>query len=382
VGLPESLLHMQREGTLVRKHFDRTVRKHLHRAALGLTTAALVGGTLATPAQAATGRAKAATDWLSGQLDAGLVTSEFNVGEGWQSYTDHGLTLDVYFAFDTLDVRAGKKARIIRAMEPEVDNYTVAFGTTYAGAVGKLLTAVRDQRIAPADYGDGSLLTTLEGLLVTSGTEEGRAKDSGAGADTSNAFGQSYVATALARSGSEWKNEAVRFLRRQQCDAGYFRELMTPDGSCDGGTGPASRPSVEATATAAMALMDAAPRLAAGPRKRAKSAAADAVRWLVTRQVGSGTFKGGRDTNATGLAATALGEAGKKKRAAEAASWVADLQVTRKLVRTTRFRARDLGAIAYDRTAFADGRSSGIARADRYQWRRATAQAAPALDHR
>jgi hypothetical protein len=359
------------------------VRKHLHRAVLGLTTAALVGGTLATPAHAATGRARAATDWLSDQLDAGLVTSEFNVGQGWQSYTDHGLTLDVYFAFDTLDVRAGQKARIIRAMEPEVDNYTgAAFGTTFAGAVGKLLTAVRDQGIAPAEYGDGTLLTTLEGLVVTSGSEKGRAKDSGAGSDTSNSFGQSYVATALARSGSEWENEAVRFLRRQQCDAGYFRELMTPDGSCEVGSGPASRPSVEATATAAMALMDAAPRLAAGPRKRAKGAAADAVRWLVTRQVGSGTFKGGRDTNATGLAATALGEAGKKKRAAKAASWVADLQVTRKLVRTTKFRARDFGAIAYDRAAFTDGRTSGIARADRYQWRRATAQAAPALDHR
>jgi hypothetical protein len=358
------------------------VRKHLHRAVLGLTTAALLGGTLTTPASAATGRATAATDWLSGQLDAGLVTSEYNVGSGWQSYTDHGLTLDFYYAFDILDVRAGKKSRIIRALESEVDNYTgAAFGTTYAGAVGKLLTAVRDQGIAPADYGDGTLLSTLEGLVVTSGAEKGRAKDSGS-PDTSNTFGQSYVATALARSGSEWENEAVGFLRLQQCDAGYFREVMTSDGSCDSGAGPASRPSVEATATAALALLDAAPRLKAAPRRSAKAAAADAVRWLVSRQVGSGTFKGGRDTNATGLAATALGEAGRTKRAAKAASWVAGLQVTRKLVRTTKFRARDLGAIAYDADAFADGRSSGIARADRYQWRRATAQAAPALDYR
>ena len=56
--------------------------------------------------------------------------------------------------------------------------------------------------------------------------------------------------------------------------------------------------------------------------------------------------------------------------------------MTGKLVRTTSFRARDLGAIAYDRAAFKDGRASGIARADVYQWRRATAQAAPALDYR
>ena len=368
----------------MRKHSNRSVRKHLHRAVVGLATAALVGGTVTTPAHAATARATAATDWLSGQLDGGLVSSEYNLGDGsgWQSYTDYGLTLDVYFAFDTLDVRARKRSRIISALESEVDNYTgAAFGVTYAGAVGKLLTAVERQGIAPSEYGDGTLLSTLEGLVVKSGDEAGRAKDAGT-PDTSNTFGQSFVATALARSGSAWEDEAVGFLRRQQCDTGSFRELMTADGGCEGGAGPASRPSVEATATAAMALMDAAPRLAAGPRKRAQAAAADAVRWLVTRQVASGTFKRGRDTNATGLAATALGEAGKRKRAAKAASWVAGLQVTRKLVRTTKFRARDLGAIAYDAAAFADGRTAGIARADRYQWRRSTAQAAPALDYR
>jgi hypothetical protein len=368
----------------VRKHSNRTVRKHLQRAVLGLATASLVGGTLTTPAHAATGRANAATTWLSGQLDGGLVSSEYNLGDGsgWQSYTDYGLSLDVYFAFDTLDARAGKRARIIRALEPEMDSYTgAAFDVTYAGAVGKLLTAVQHQGIAPADYGDGTLLATLEGLVVQTGAEAGRAKDAGT-ADTSNTFGQSYVATALARAGSEWEKEAVRFLRLQQCDDGAFRELMTAAGGCAGGTGPASRPSIETTATATLALLDAAPRLAAGPRKRAKAAAADAVRWLMTRQVASGTFKRGRDTNATGLAATALGEAGKRNRAAMAASWVAGLQVTRKLVRTTKFRARDLGAIAYDEAVFKVGRKSGIARADRYQWRRATAQAAPALDHR
>jgi hypothetical protein len=368
----------------VRKHSNRTVRKHLHRAVLGLTTAALVGGTFAAPAEAATARAKTSTTWLSAQLDGGLISSEYNLGDGsgWQSYTDYGLSLDVYFAFDTLDVRAGKRSRIISALEPEVDNYTgAAFGVTYAGAVGKLLTAVQHQGIAPAKYGDGTLLSTLEGLVVGTGDETGRAKDAGT-SDTSNTFGQSYVATALARAGSEWEDEAVGFLRRQQCDTGSFRELMTAAGGCSGGSGPASRPSVEATATAALALMDAAPRLAAGPRRQAKAAAADAVRWLVTRQVASGTFKGGRDTNATGLAATALGEAGKKKRAAKAGSWVGKLQVTKKLVRKTKFRARDLGAIAYDAAAFADGRKSGIARADRYQWRRSAAQAAPALDYR
>jgi len=202
----------------VRKHSNRTVRKHLHRAVLGLTTAALVGGTLVTPAHAATGRAKAATDWLSSQLDGGLVSTEYNLGDGsgWQSYTDYGLSLDVYFAFDTLDVRTAKRRQIIRALEPEVDSYTgAAFGVTYAGAVGKLLTAVQHQGIAPANYGDGTLLTTLEGLVVENGPETGRAKDAGT-SDTSNAFGQSYVATALARAGSEWEDEAVDFLLLQQ----------------------------------------------------------------------------------------------------------------------------------------------------------------------
>ena len=49
------------------------------------------------------------------------------------------------------------------------------------------------------------------------------------------------------------------------------------------------------------------------------------------------------------------------------------------LVTSSSFKKADKGAIAYSKASFADGKSSGIERGKRYEWRRSTAQAAPAL---
>ncbi len=363
----------------------RSSTRPLRRALLGLTTgltaAALVAGGAVTPAQAATAEARVSSDWLATQLDDGLVVSEYYDGSAYQQYTDFGLTLDVYYAFGQAGVKAPRRTAILAAIEPRAAEYTDAFGTTYAGAMGKLLTAVESAGIDPASYGTGDLVSRLESLVVTTGAETGRAKDDTTFSDSSNTFGQAYVATGLAAAGSALADEATAFLLQQQCAAGFFRQGMdSADFTCDGGTPEQSAPSIDATATAAIAAHALSVAGPASERADARKAFKKAVAWLASRQVASGTFAGGRNSNSTGLAATALGIAGKDVRAAKAAAWVDGLRVTRALVRATKYRPRDLGAVAFDRGALSAGKRDGITRDNRYEWRRATAQAAPALD--
>jgi hypothetical protein len=368
----------------MRTSLRRTLTTTATRAAVAVTAVALAGsGALVVPADASPTSDKSA-GWLSRQLQGGLVVSEYKDQNGhWQQYTDHGLTLDVYYALGQLDTRAAKRAAILDALEPVMHDYVDAFGTRYAGAIGKLLTAVEAASRNPRTYGDEDLVAGLEALVVTSGDEAGRAKDDSDFGDSSNTFGQAYVATALAGASSSLADEATTFLLKQQCAAGYFRENMqSSDFTCDGGTGGQSAPSVDATATAALAAFALA---FAGPQQTRPAAARafrDAVSWLVSKQRANGSFVGNgtQNTNSTGLAASVLLAAGKTAKARAAARWIHHFQVTRRLVRATGYTSADLGAIAYDADAFKAGKRKGITRGARYEWRRATAQAAPALD--
>ncbi len=365
-------------------------RKPLRRLVLLASSAALVtSGALVAPAQAATPRATTprattSSDWLVSQMNArDLVRTEYSNGDGtFSGYTDFGLSLDFFLAFEQLGVRAGKRAAILDAIEPRSEEYTDAFGTTYAGALGKLLTAVEIAGIDPSTYSTGDLVQRLEDLVVTAGPEEGRAKDNPDGDfESSNTFGQSFVATALVGADSPLADETLDFLLKQQCAAGYYREKMdSADGTCDGGTAAQRKSSLDATATAAVALRALSTVGPLEQRERARESFRDAIAWMVTRQADSGTFLAGRNTNSTGLAASAFIAAGRLNRAKLAARWIDDLRVNQRDIRTTAYRAGDLGAIAYDRTAFKRGESRGITRGDRYVWRRSTAQAAPALD--
>ena len=373
----------------MRTSLRRTLTRSATRAAVAVTAVALAGsGALVAPADASSAASDASTDWLVGQLADGLMVSEYNLhdGSGWQQYTDYGLTLDAYFALQQLRVKPGKRQAILDAIEPHSSEYTDAFGTRYAGALGKLLTAVLFEGGDPSTYGDDTnrdLLSDLEDLVVTSGPEQGRAQDDPSTSDTSNTFGQSYVATALTHARSPLADDATRFLLKQQCANGYFREGMdSGDFTCDGGTRQESKASVDATATVAIALGDLGEELDGRLQRRVRRASDNAVAWLVSTQKNNGSFVGNgtANTNSTGLAAFALRLGGKRAKATRAAEWVDGLRVTRRVVRTSAYRARDVGAIAYDRAAFDAGKAAGIARADRYQWRRSTAQAAPALD--
>ena len=377
MGAFRSLLP-QREGRTMRIPARRT----LTRLALGATVVALAGsGSLVAPATARSTAAGTSAGWLADQLTNGLVVSEYNDGTQWVRYKDYGLSLDVYLALTQLGARPAKADSILDAIEPRVHRYVGSTGALYAGAIGKLLTAVETDRRDPRTYGDEDLVADLEGLVVTSGPETGRAKDSG-GTDYSNTFGQAFAATALAGAGSSLADEATTFLLKQQCSAGFFRENMeSSDFTCDSGDANQSAPSVDATATAALAANSLAVLGPPSVQDAAAHAAHRAVRWLVAHQKANGSFVGNgvANANSTGLAATVLSVAGKQAKARAAAEWISGLRVTPKLARTTAFRAADVGAIAYNGKALKAGKAHGITRDARYQWRRATAQAAPAL---
>jgi hypothetical protein len=329
-----------------------------------------------------TARAQAATDWLADQLTPGdLVQSGYESQGTWVTYIDHGLTLDVFFAFKDLGVKRKLREGILDALETRVDDYVSPGTQTYAGSLGKLLTAVQRQHRAVAHYEDGDLLTRLQRMVHRGGDADGLAQAANA-PGTTNTIGQSFVVQALAMAGSDLADETTRFLLRQQCDNGYFRVYTkSPDRSCDSGTAAQSGPSVDATALAVQALRVAEKRHVAVRKARLAAALQAAEAWLVRKQRDSGAFRedGIANANSTGLAAAALARLGRSGRADDAARWLRGRQVTRALAHDGALGG-ERGAVAFDRAAFHDAVNNGITRDVRYQWRRATAQAAAGLD--
>ena len=107
-----------------------------------------------------------------------------------------------------------------------------------------------------------------------------------------------------------------------------------------------------------------------------------AVAWLRGHQRSNGSFGGGpttagSNTNSTGLAGWALGVAHRCYVSSKAAHWVRKQQVQGSLAGTP--LAGQGGAVAYDHAALRTAEKQGITGPNRDQWRRATAQAAPAL---
>lgn len=327
-----------------------------------IATSLLWTGTGLAPADAARG-ADGGADWLGTQLDKGLVhNDQFD-------FDDYGLTADVALALDAIGGSKAKERAIRKALARKVDSWTtgVDFGSpdVYAGSVAKAIVVAQATGANPRKFGGVDLVGRLNRLVGTSG----RISDKTAGTDFANTIGQSFAAQGLTKARSGKADEAVRFLLKQQCRSGYFRLGFSPEGrrgqSCDSGTRAQSAPDTDVTALALLSL-DALPK----KTKKVRGAISDGVRWLRRAQKGNGSFGGGRSTsasnsNSTGLAAWALGEAGACKPAAKAARWVSRLQ-------------KPSGAIAYDRTGLAAG-ADGIGKAEKDQWRRATAQASPGL---
>lgn len=350
------------------------------RPVAALAAGALIATTLAGPAQA--DRADDGATWLESQLTGSLVHND------QFAFDDYGLTLDFGFGLKAVGGHRATVRAIRDEMAEHVDSYTTGadFGqpeSVFAGSLAKLTAYVQASGGDPRAYGGADLVRRLNNRILSTSPVKGRLRDKGAD-DFTNTIGQSFAARALARADSRKAGAAVRFLLRQQCDSGFFRlSLADQDAvrqSCDAAPPSKKAPDTDATALAVL-------NLRAMPRSyrdaEVRGAILAATRWLRKRQkdngsLGGGTSTEGSNSNSTGLAAWALGDAGICRPAARAARWVRDLQVVD--ADGTSLEGED-GAIAYDAAGYAAGEDGGISASERDQWRRATAQAAPGLQY-
>jgi hypothetical protein len=337
----------------------------LRRLGAAVIAPALAAGMVvaAPSAQAApTSYAYSAARWLSDQLTDGVVHNE------QYDFDDYGLTLDVFFALNALDTRAADQKRIVDALAADPGAYTGTGATVYAGATGKLASAVQASGGQADAFGGVDLIEQAESLVAPSG----RASDTFAptdeyGADYSNAIGQSYVVRALATAKSSLADETLDYLLKQQCADGSFRVQMA-DAGCAGGTG-----TIDATALSVQALRIAQTAGQAGVQDDID----DAVTWLLRQQAADGGFsdEGNSNTNSTGLAAATLASAGRTGAAGSAAAFLVRHQVTDAVAEDSPL-AGELGTIAFDQAALREAKASGIVVETRDQFIRATAQAA------
>lgn len=337
----------------------------------------LSGVTLAgTPAEAASYDPiglHQGTAWLKSQLSDGVVHND------QYDFDDLGLTADVAFALDAVGGQDATVDDIVATMEPVARAawYTSTFEgttTTYTGSLAKLLVLVQTAGGDPESYGGENLVTTLESHVQDSGTTAGRGENENDSFGDLNSIGQAYIAGGLDAAGSSEAAAATDYLLEQQCSSGAFRLTLTTerdavDQSCADGDAP----DTDATAIAVL-------QLAAQSADLAVATAIDKAKtWLVAQQQADGSWGGGTSTqgsnaNSTGLAASALGDT---TDSAQAAQWLRAHQATDydacdKL-------AGHRGAVAYDNAGLAAGRADGISVSTADQWRRASAQAVPAL---
>jgi hypothetical protein len=346
--------------------------------AVATTTALALGGLLASPAQAAPNSyAAPAASWLTGQLTGGLVHND------QYDFDDLGLSLDVFFALQQLGTGATARSSILDAIAPRTTEYVGDGTERYAGATGKLATAVELAGRNPAGFGGRDLVTRLQARIHSAAdAQQGRAVDQSTYGDYSNTIGQAWAVRALVGADNATKTTAVAFLLKQQCAAGFFRVTLEPTAgssafSCDSAAADDRSPSIDATALAVQALDVARDAGVTGLGDDID----DAADWLVAHQAADGSFvdQGTANTNSTGLAAAALALVGRTGAAGNAAAWVAGRQVTTAVADSSALRD-ERGSVAYDTAALTAGKRDGIPTDQRDQWRRATAQAAPALD--
>ncbi len=356
----------------------------------GLVLAAL-SALPATPASAAEpdpAPVAAGAAWLEAELTDGVLhNDQFDSN-------DYGLTLDAGLALlevgghdATVDAISDTVAKHVA--DPGEEFPYLGDGTTesYAGALAKAAVFARAVGDDPTSFGGVDLVETLEKRVSTDGVTAGRIQDLSAFGDFANVFGQTFAVRALDEAGSSLTSSVTEFLIAQQCTGdgeGFFRqdfapvpgpEEEPPAQACDDAANP--EPSTDATALAVLALLPQA------DDTDVQESIDAAVAWLVEEQAGNGSFGSGAliptpNSNSTGLAGWALGEAGATEAAERAAAYVRAFQVDESAPCSTAL-ADSEGAIAYDGAALTAGRKDGITDALQDQWRRASVQALPAL---
>lgn len=345
----------------------------------GLAAVAVATTLLAQPASAATTPvppSKLAGDWISTQLTDGIAVGEYGA--------DVGLSIDAGLALDAIGRLADAQRVADGISDKLVATGPVDYGYVrsdeynfeepyefkqvgyYANATAK--AAAFTQRVgrdARTAYDGVDLIAQLEDLTDDS---TGRIADASSYGSYENAIGQAFAVEALARVGSSEAAAATGALLDQQCPAGFFLFTL-------GSTSCADVPSPDTTALAVISL-----RESGIGSTRVAAAVSLATQWLESVQLSDGSFAGdssapGSNSNSTGLAGWALGEAGRTAAATRAAAWTRGLQAADPGACATQ---APTGAIAYNADDLASARTEGLG-AKAGVWRRATFQAAPAL---
>jgi hypothetical protein len=350
----------------------------LRRAGTALVAATLavsvvVGGTPSAHAVSSSSPAGRGATWLSHQLNKhGLIhNAQFD-------FDDYGLTADTVLGLKAIGGHKSDVTKARKALAQHVDDYTTFQTDRYAGPTAKLLVVAQQTGAKPRHFGGANLVKRLAARVATDAPIAGRIQDKSTSGDFANSIGQIFAVRGLLKAGNPAGARALGFLLQQQCGRGFVRLDFNADtASPDQGCGKGDPADTDVTALAVVELAS-----VSKGHPGLKRALADAVRWLKRHQRKNGGFGGAGPTsaanaNSTGLAGWALLTAGVCHRAALAAEWLSRLQVGGHLSGTP--LAGERGAIAYDRAAKRAAKQDGIDKTTRDQWRRATAQAAPAL---
>jgi len=341
-----------------------------------LTATGLVAGSLTListgTAQAATAtpQVTAAEKWVAGML-GGTSSDHADLLPSSYGGANYGASADAIISLaeagDTTDA-----TRIATALKNGIDSYIAGdaygdTGSTYSGSAAKAAVALAAAGIDPSSVttaGGSNLVTRLEGTVQPSG----RIQDTSQYGDYANVLGQAFAANALTQAGSTDASRATTFLLSQQCGGGWFRQSFTEtkdasgnqvgtNTSCD--ADPKSSPSVDATATAVLNLL---PQL--DTSATAARAIGRAETWLVSVEDADGgwgdsSVGGASNANTTGLVVRALGQLGHTLAAEKGAEWLRGTQL-RNVGACAPYAAGDLGAIAYDHSAWATAQKSHV----------------------
>jgi hypothetical protein len=349
----------------------------VRRAGAAVVASALAGSLVAAaePAHAvpASSPAGLGATWLAGQLNShGLIhNKQFKLD-------DYGLTADTVLGLKAIGGHPTKVAEARKALAKHVNDYTTSGSDRYAGSIAKLLVLAQQTGGGARHFGGVDLVKRLVKRVADDKPIRGRIEDKSSFGDFANTLGQVLATRALLHAGAAAGPSVMRFLLEQQCGKGFFRLDFNADKTAaDQSCGKGDAPDTDATAYAVVELS-----AVAKGHPALKRALGHATRWLKRHQRKHGAFGGAGPTsaanaNSTGLAGWALLTTGKCGAARAAASWLADLQITGKVAGTK--LAGERGAIAYDHAAKKAAKADGIDKTTRDQWRRATAQAAPAL---
>lgn len=318
-------------------------------AAAESSTASLAGsGPSSSPA------ARAAAGWIGHQLAAG--------GDVLGAPTDWGMTEDALFALAAAGYGRDQIARTAQRIRSSGTDYigTRAQASKNWARIAKTSLAMQvaglDATAFPTSEGTRDLLQELRATRNPDGSF-----------GTSDfAFVHSLAVITLARTPGGVPAESVRWLQDQQCTS------ASSPGRGGYGSGGCAAVDGDSTAMVIQALR------AAGVSS-ADGSVADAASWLIARQNrASGGFpssSGTLNTNTTGLAGQALRDLGRSSASAAGSRFIKGLQVRCASLRDSAFTAADVGAIAFDRTGWADASAHGIGHATGGQWLRASTQA-------